>query len=86
MGCAVGSVTVVLHAISFNVDRDIDADGFVAVLGTSAFVGTFFGDVRVVLHATNLDVDGNRCRWRRHGNGGVCSCFWYFWIGFDIFQ
>ena len=36
-----------------------DADGFVAVLGTFAFISAFFGDVRVVLHATNLDVDGD---------------------------
>ena len=28
-------------------------------MGTLAFICTFFGDVRVVLHVTNLDVDGD---------------------------
>ena len=32
---------------------------FVAVLSTFAFISTFFGDVIVVLHVTNLDVDGD---------------------------
>ena len=52
-------VIVVVRAINFEVHRDTDADGFVALLGTLAFVGTFFGDARLVLHETILDVDGD---------------------------
>ena len=62
--CPVGSVRVVLYARNLDVDGDLDADGdkmamveFVAVFGTFAFVSTFFGDVRVVMGVTNLDVD-----------------------------
>ena len=45
---AVGStffrdVRVVLGGTNFNIDRDRDVHGFVAVLGTSAFIGTFSG-------------------------------------------
>ena len=51
---------------NLDADGEPDADGdkmamveFVAVLSTFAFISTFLGDVRVVLHVTNLDVDGD---------------------------
>ena len=66
VGCPVGSVRFVLHVKNLNVDADVDAHGdemamveFVAVFCTFAFGSTFFGDVRVVPGATNLDVDRN---------------------------
>ena len=66
VGCAVGSVRVVLHATNLDVDGDPHAHGdemamveFIAVFSTFALVSTFFGYVRVVLGVTNLDVDGD---------------------------
>ena len=67
---------------------------FVAVLGTYAFISTYFGDVRVVLHVSNLDVDGDP-----DGDGDEMACVdfvndfgtfafvsTYFWdVGQDLF-
>ena len=52
-------MSVVVGATNFKEHRDTDADGFVALLGILAFVGTFFGDARLVLRGTILDVDGD---------------------------
>ena len=48
-----------MGATNFEVHRDTDADGYVALLGTLAFVGTFFRDARLVLCETILYVDGD---------------------------
>ena len=63
VGCPVGCVTVVLSVTNLDVDGDPDAHGdkmamvgFVAVLSTFAFCSTLFGDLIVVVGATNFEV------------------------------
>ena len=48
-----------MGATNFEVHRDTEEDGFVALLDTLAFVSSFFPDSRLVLRETILDVDGD---------------------------